>query len=89
MADEFSNEQEILLKYFVGNKDRYRENIVIPRVFGPAHIKTKEEKLIEATMESCPFKSSVSLVLGKLNDIELLCRYPTRNQTHGLSHFFE
>lgn len=50
--------------YLVGNNFRYRENIIIPRILGPVIIKTNEEKLIEATIESCPFKSLTSCVIG-------------------------
>lgn len=43
---------------------RYRENIVIPRTQGPVTIKTNEEKMMENVMESCPFKSFMSCVIG-------------------------
>lgn len=43
---------------------RYRENIIIPHNLGPVQIKTNEEKLIEATVESCFFKSFMACVLG-------------------------
>lgn len=44
---------------------RYRENIIIPRILGPVIIKTNEEKMIESTIESCPFKSLTSCIIGK------------------------
>lgn len=53
-----------LMKYFVGNNYRYRENIIIPKTLGPVQIKTEEEKMVEAMFESCPFKSLMSCVIG-------------------------
>ncbi|XP_015117028.1 mitochondrial import inner membrane translocase subunit Tim22 [Diachasma alloeum] len=50
--------------YLIGNQQRFRDNIVIPRGVAPVHIKTNEEKAIEAAMESCVFKSIMSCVLG-------------------------
>ncbi|KAK0088135.1 hypothetical protein PV326_004939 [Microctonus aethiopoides] len=50
--------------YLVGNHDRVRENIVIPRGPAPVYIKTNDEKSVEAAMESCVFKSVMSCVLG-------------------------
>ncbi|KAK2581197.1 hypothetical protein KPH14_007997 [Odynerus spinipes] len=50
--------------YLVGNQQRFRENIIIPRMIGPIQIKTNEEKMIERIMESCAFKSVMSCVLG-------------------------
>lgn len=60
------DDYDSLAKYLVGNIYRYRENIIIPRVLGPVIIKTNEEKMIEATVESCPFKSFTSCVIGEL-----------------------
>lgn len=54
-----------LAKYLIGNQYRFRENIIIPRLLGPVIIKTNEEKMIEATVESCPFKVITSCVIGK------------------------
>ncbi|XP_066597480.1 mitochondrial import inner membrane translocase subunit Tim22 isoform X2 [Prorops nasuta] len=48
----------------ISNQQRYRENIVIPRLVGPVVIKTNEEKTVERIMESCAFKSIMSCVLG-------------------------
>ena len=59
------NDYDSLTKYLVGNNYRFRENIIIPRILGPVIIKTNEEKMIEATIESCPFKSVTSCVIGK------------------------
>ncbi|KAI5635672.1 tim17/Tim22/Tim23/Pmp24 family domain-containing protein [Phthorimaea operculella] len=59
-----NNDYEALAKYLVGNTYRYRENIIIPRILGPVIIKTNEEKMIEATVESCAFKSLTSCVIG-------------------------
>ncbi|XP_049879005.1 mitochondrial import inner membrane translocase subunit Tim22 [Pectinophora gossypiella] len=58
------NDYDSLAKYLVGNIYRYRENIIIPRVLGPVIIKTNDEKMIEATVESCPFKSLTSCIIG-------------------------
>ena len=58
-------EIESLLKYFVGNNYRYREQIIIPRTVGPIQIKTLDEKRVEAMFESCAFKSLVESVIGK------------------------
>lgn len=60
-----SNDYDSLAKYLVGNNQRFRENIIIPRILGPVVIKTNEEKMIEATVESCPFKSLTSCIIGK------------------------
>lgn len=51
--------------HFVGNLQRYRENIIIPKANGPVKIKTNEEKLIETAVESCGFKSAMACVMGK------------------------
>lgn len=50
--------------YLIGTKERFRENIIIPRTVGPVQLKTNEEKLIESVMESCIFKSIASCVIG-------------------------
>lgn len=50
--------------YLIGSKERFRENIIIPRTVGPVQLKTNEEKLIESAMESCIFKSIASCVIG-------------------------
>lgn len=50
--------------FLINNQQRYRENIIIPRMLGPVQIKTIEEKRIERVMESCTFKSIMSCVLG-------------------------
>jgi len=52
--------------FLVGNQQRFRENIIIPRMLGPVQIKTIEEKRIDSVMESCAFKSIMSCVLGML-----------------------
>ncbi|RZC33472.1 Tim17 domain containing protein [Asbolus verrucosus] len=53
-----------LTHYFVGNNQRFRENIIIPKNLGPVQIKSNEEKMVEAFFESCPFKSLMSCVMG-------------------------
>ncbi|CAH0595497.1 unnamed protein product [Chrysodeixis includens] len=59
-----NNDYDSLAKYLVGNNERFRENIIIPRILGPVIIKTNEEKMIESAIESCPFKSVTSCVVG-------------------------
>lgn len=58
------SELDKIARYFIGNNQRYRENIIIPRTQGPVNIRSNEEKTIESIMESCPFKSVMSLVIG-------------------------
>lgn len=48
----------------IGDQQRFRENIIIPRMLGPVQIKTIEEKRIDSIMESCAFKSVMSCVIG-------------------------
>lgn len=55
-----------LAQYFVGNNQRYRENIIIPKMVGPVQIKTNEQKMVESVFESCAFKTGMSCVLGML-----------------------
>lgn len=43
---------------------RFRENIIIPKNFGPVKIKTDQEKMMESAMDSCFFKSFMACVLG-------------------------
>lgn len=57
--------------FLVGNQQRFRENIIIPRILGPVQIKTIEEKRIESVMESCAFKSVMSCVIGMFSVIIL------------------
>lgn len=57
-------EMDSLMKYFVGNNYKYREQIIIPRTVGPIHIKSIDEKRVEAVFESCAFKSLVASVMG-------------------------
>ncbi|CAH1107578.1 unnamed protein product [Psylliodes chrysocephalus] len=59
-----AQEWDYLIKYFVGNNFRYRENIIIPKSVGPVQIKTNEEKMVESFFESCTFKSLMSCVVG-------------------------
>lgn len=64
--NEVSNEQwNSIMRHFIGNNYRYRENIIIPKNLGPIVIKTNEEKMVETVFESCPFKSVMSCVIGK------------------------
>ncbi|XP_023166713.1 mitochondrial import inner membrane translocase subunit Tim22 [Drosophila hydei] len=57
-------ELDRMAMHFVGNMNRYRENIIIPKSNGPVKIKTNEEKLIETAVESCAFKSAMACVMG-------------------------
>lgn len=57
-------ELDTIARLLVGNQQRFRENIIIPRLLGPVQIKTIEEKRIESVMESCVFKSVMSCVIG-------------------------
>lgn len=50
--------------YLVGNQQRFRENIIIPRMIGPIQIKSNEEKMLERAMENCAVKSVMSCVIG-------------------------
>lgn len=59
-------ELDKLALFLVGNQQRFRENIIIPRMVGPVAIKTNEEKRVERVMESCVFKSIMSCVLGNI-----------------------
>ncbi|XP_032689529.1 mitochondrial import inner membrane translocase subunit Tim22 [Odontomachus brunneus] len=58
------SELDEIASFLVGNPQRFRENIIIPRMIGPVQIKTNEEKKIESVMESCAFKSIMSCILG-------------------------
>ncbi|KOB62303.1 Mitochondrial import inner membrane translocase subunit Tim22, partial [Operophtera brumata] len=59
-----NSDYDSLAKYLVGNQQRWRDNIIIPRILGPVLIKTNEEKMIEAAVESCPFRSVTSCIVG-------------------------
>lgn len=61
------SDYDALAKYLIGNQGRWRDNIIIPRILGPVIIKTNEEKLIESTVESCPFKSLTSCIIGEIS----------------------
>lgn len=51
--------------YLIGEQQRFRDHIIIPRALGGGYIKTYEEKTIERVMESCAFKSIMSCVVGE------------------------
>ena len=51
-------------KYMMMNPRRYRENIQVPTVLTPPYIKTREEKMVQAFFESCPFKAGISGIAG-------------------------
>jgi len=59
-------ELDKIVLFLIDNQQRFRENIIIPRMLGPVQIKTIEEKRIDSIMESCTFKSVMSCVLGML-----------------------
>lgn len=72
---QFTTEEWIsLTNYYVGNNLRYRENVIVPKTLGPVGIKTNEEKMVEAAMESCVFKSVMSCVMGKFANY-FICSY--------------
>jgi import inner membrane translocase subunit TIM22 len=54
-----------VLMALVTNDSRYQNLIQIPRHHGPIVNKQNEQKLIEASFESCVFKTVMSCVLGK------------------------
>lgn len=60
-----SEEFEKIAQNLIFTKEKYRENVVIPRFLGPVQIKTREENAIETAFESCAFKSFMSCVIGK------------------------
>ncbi|XP_043198207.1 mitochondrial import inner membrane translocase subunit Tim22-like isoform X1 [Amphibalanus amphitrite] len=51
-------------KYMMLNPRRYRENIQVPTILTPPYIKTREEKMVQAFFESCPFKAGISGIAG-------------------------
>uniref|UniRef100_A0A0K8TRF4 Mitochondrial import inner membrane translocase subunit TIM22 n=1 Tax=Tabanus bromius TaxID=304241 RepID=A0A0K8TRF4_TABBR len=59
-----NKELDDMAKHFIGNFQRYRENIIVPKINGPVSIKTNEEKMVESALESCTFKSMMACVLG-------------------------
>lgn len=59
-----SDEWDKIALMLVSEPKRYRENIIIPPTLSPVQIKSNEEKMIEAAMESCPVKATMSCVLG-------------------------
>ncbi|XP_051172217.1 mitochondrial import inner membrane translocase subunit Tim22 [Leptopilina boulardi] len=58
------SEWDQIMINLIGNQQRFRENIVIPRILGQVHIKSVDEKRVEMVMESCVFKSFMSCVIG-------------------------
>lgn len=73
-----NSDYDALAKHLVGNQKRWRDNIIIPRILGPVMIKTDDEKMIESAVESCPFKSLTSCIIGKLfpsRDINITVYY--------------
>ncbi|XP_033192855.1 mitochondrial import inner membrane translocase subunit Tim22 [Bombus vancouverensis nearcticus] len=46
--------------YLIGTKERFRENIIIPRTVGPVQLKTD----LQEVMDSCIGKSIISSVIG-------------------------
>ncbi|GAB6026035.1 hypothetical protein CHUAL_012245 [Chamberlinius hualienensis] len=64
-----TNKTELLtlhevLRLLLIDKERVRGNVIIPAGLVPHQIKTKEEKMVEQTFESCPFKTLMSCVIG-------------------------
>lgn len=67
-----SDEWDKIALMLVSEPKRYRENIIIPPTLSPVQIKSNEEKMIEAAMESCPVKATMSCVLGLFNTTSFL-----------------
>lgn len=63
------SEWDNIMMNLIGNQQRFRENIVIPRILGQVHIKSIDEKRVEMVMESCAFKSFMSCVIGNSSAI--------------------
>lgn len=58
------SELDKIAVFLVGNRQHFRENIIIPRMMVPVQIKSNEEKQIERIMESCTFKCIMSGIFG-------------------------
>ncbi|XP_055695702.1 mitochondrial import inner membrane translocase subunit Tim22 [Lutzomyia longipalpis] len=59
-----NDDMDSMARHFIGNMQRYRENVVIPKNLGPVKILTNEEKMIQNAMDSCTFKSVMACVMG-------------------------
>lgn len=57
-------EFEDVTKYLIGNSVRLYPNIIVPQSAGPARIQPKPELYMQNVIESCPFKSVMSFVVG-------------------------
>ncbi|CAG0892615.1 unnamed protein product [Cyprideis torosa] len=53
-----------LARYLLEWNKRYRDNLVVPTMIGGMPFKTKEERMMEAALESCAFKTVMSTVIG-------------------------
>lgn len=66
----FTQEEfEKIAQHLIFKRDKFRENILIPKLPGPVQIHTKEENMIETAVESCAFKSITSCIIGMLDDL--------------------
>ena len=57
-------EFEMASKYLMGPLVRPYPNIIVPQNCGQAKIQPQEEKMMQAVMESCPFRGVMSFVVG-------------------------
>lgn len=60
-----SDEFKTAMMRLISSEPKLRDAVLIPRTYGPVVIKTREEKILEATFESCIFKCLMSCVLGE------------------------
>ena len=51
-------------KYLVGSSVKLYPTIHVPQIAGPARIQPKEELYMQTVIESCPFKSGMSFMVG-------------------------
>merc|ERR1719452_405041 len=58
------SEFESVSKYLMGNSVRLYPSIIVPQSAGPARIQEKPELMMQSLIESCPFKSCMSFVVG-------------------------
>eukprot|EP00090_Calanus_glacialis_P032510 TRINITY_DN53864_c0_g1_i1.p1 TRINITY_DN53864_c0_g1~~TRINITY_DN53864_c0_g1_i1.p1 ORF type:complete len:206 (-),score=56.05 TRINITY_DN53864_c0_g1_i1:58-642(-) len=58
------SEFESISKYLIGSSVRLYPNIIVPQSAGPARIQEKPELMMQSVIESCPFKSVMSFVVG-------------------------
>jgi len=57
-------EFESVSKYLMGTSVKLYPTIIVPQSAGPARIQEKPELMMQSVVESCPFKSVMSFVVG-------------------------